>query len=240
MTHDGVSDAERNAKMLDKIVRGTAPSTDPMQNVVIVTSKWDRIDESQRSARESRLQGSLMQFYPPPRSFMRHDGTKFSALSIVNAAKKRNVIPFGLQNDLVTLNKRFIETGAGKELSSHIDTLIQNNHTEEADLRQKIDDARNDDDENRLQLRAEMERLGEVLAHLKNEWSVLRTPSLIAWEQATSNSNALESAIQAQRELATKNWKAEYDILMAKNRKLEGEYDTLMAKNRKLEGELVC
>jgi len=229
MNHDGlnVADVKRNAKMLEQIVKGIAPSIDPMQNVVIVTSKWDGIENSQRSAREDLLQGDLMQFYSRPRHFIHHGGTKYSALGIVSAALKRKAIPFGLQNDLVTLNKRFINTSAGKELSIRIETLIRNRQAEEHVLQQKIDDAEDEEEENRL--KAEKIQLGAILAHLVNERSVLRTTIALDW--ATSNNNTLESAIQTQRELATKNWKAEYDTLMAKYKQQEGELEKLRAVN---------
>jgi len=96
-----------------------------------------------------------------------------------------------------------------------------------ADLQQKISDTEDNDEENRL--KAEEDQLEQILTRLKSERTVLR--SRIAQDQAASNSNALESAIQAQRELATKDWKAEHDKMMAKNRELEGELEKLRAAN---------
>jgi len=112
-------------------------------------------------------------------------------------------------------------------LSIRIETLIRNRQAEEHVLQQKIDDAEDEEEENRL--KAEKIQLGAILAHLVNERSVLRTTIALDW--ATSNNNTLESAIQTQRELATKNWKAEYDTLMAKYKQQEGELEKLRAVN---------
>jgi len=220
------TEMKHNARMLEKIVKGITPNPDAMQNVVIVTVKWDKIPESDRAKMENSLRSDLMDFYGS-NPFMRHDGTKFSAQAIVHYAKNRIATLFGLQKDLLSPKRRPSATSAGKELSDYIAGLIQVAETRKANLRRKIGNTEDDDEAQRLE--ADREQLNDALAHLDQEDTLLTTP--IAWGQAAVDNEALERAIEERRELATKDWKAEYDTLKV-------EYDNLSVEIGKLKGEL--
>jgi len=217
---------KHNARMLEKIVKGATPNPDAMQNVVIVTVKWGQIPVSDRAGMENTLRSDLMDFYGS--SFMRHDGTKFSAQGIVNYAKNRTAVLFGLQKDLISPKRRPSATSAGKELSGHIGGLIQAAETRKANLRRRIDNTEDDDEIE--QLEADRKQLNDAMGHLDREDTLLTTP--IDWNQAALDNEALERALEERRELATKDWKAEYDTLKV-------EYDKLAVENGKLKGELV-
>jgi len=204
--------------MLEKIVKGATPNPDAMQNVVIVTVKWGQIPDSDRAGMENTLRSDLTDFYGSS-PFMRHDGTKFSAQGIVNYAKNRTAVLFGLQKDLLSPKRRPSATSAGKELLGHIGRLIQVAETRKANLRRRIDN--NEDDDEAEQLEADRKQLNDALAHLDQEDTLLTTR--IDWNQAAVDNEALERAIEERRELATKDWKAEYDKLAVENRKLKGE-----------------
>ena len=200
ITNDGLNPAnvEFNVKMLQEIAK------DAMGNVIIVTTKWDRIPDSNRDSMEAGLRKGLMQFYQDP--FMRHDNSKWSALGILNNAKKKTPILLDLKEENPSI------TSAGEVLTDRIDKLIEFKQKEEADLRRKIITARKERNQSKEgQLKEALKRVVDTLLRLRDDTEELG--SQIDWEQAARDNVALEGVIKERHDSATKDWKAEYDKL---------------------------
>ena len=195
-------DVEFNVKMLQEIAK------DVMPNVVFVTTKWDRIPESERDSKQDELQNGLVGFYQEP--FVQHDGTKWSAVSILSHAKRKTPKPLDLKNEIPSY------TSAGVALSEHIDKLIKSTQEQEGTLRPRIRRAqRNNDRDTAQQLGLTLNELKATLARLDKGHADLDTP--INREQAARDNEALEGAIKEQYDSATTNWKVEYNKLVTTN-----------------------
>ena len=176
-----------------------------IRNIVIVTTKWDSIPDSARDSKEADLRTRLMGFYQDP--FIRHDGTKWSALTILSNAKRKipTLLDLGDENPA--------STNAGTELSDHINALIDSRREQERSLEREVRSlrhARTAQDKDKVdQLNRARNEVEKALNRLRNDKLALDAP--IDWEQADRNGVALEAAVEERRKLATKDWKAEYD-----------------------------
>jgi hypothetical protein len=215
MTDSGLNDAdaesyardvERNVRMLLEI------TGDAIRNVVIVTTKWGQIPHSDRESKETDLRNRLMQFYRDP--FIRHDGTKRSALNILDTANQKIPQLLGLQNELTLIGPA--DTTAGVALSSCISSLDASKREERTRLRRENRTAKmvNKDDKVK-ELAAALEQLEVALGRLEKEDAALNAP--VDWKKAAGDNAALECAIEERHDLATKDWKAEYDKLVIEN-----------------------
>ena len=200
--------------MLEQIVGEQA-----LENVVIVITGWDQIPNTHRDAKEAELACLFMSFRP--NQFMRHDGTRFSALNVMSSVLKMTSRPLRIQIELeVTKDPAY--TSAGMELFEDIRRYITAKQMEDTRIRKEIGAARRATDKDKVtELNATLAELGVVLNRLNGEQSKLEAH--VDWEQAARDNIALEGAIKKQRDLATKDWKVEYDKLMIEHHKLKDE-----------------
>ena len=176
-----------------------------MGNVVIVTTKWDQIPDSNRDSMEAQLRNGVMRFYQDP--IMRHDGTKWSALSILNNAKKKTPILLDLKNENPSL------TSAGKVLIDHINRVMDSKREQEAELERELPIAETGNNNSRVdQLNLSLGQVVGAIRRLRDDKGHLR--GRIDWDQAVRDNKALEGVIKERRDWATKDWKAEYDKLV--------------------------
>jgi len=223
-----VPDPERNVTMLRRIAK------DAEDNIVVVTTGWEQISESDTDSNpELELPVDLTgdQLDDP----LRHNGTKLSALSILNSATKKTPKLLDLKDEIPAY------TGAGKALMDRISKLKTSNQEAERKEGDKIKKEKNMVRVKELQ--AKRKQYGDTLTRLRNEERELEAP--ISWEQATTDNDALERAIKGQRDSATKDWKVEYDKKVAENKLLLDEknakvaaYDLLLKEKNALQTEV--
>jgi hypothetical protein len=199
-------DVERNVRMLLEI------TGDAIRNVIIVTTKWGRIPHSDRESKETDLRNRLMQFYQGP--FIRHDGTKWSALNILNFANQKIPQLLDLQNEVTLIGPA--DTTAGVVLSSYISGLNSSKREERTRLRAENRTAKRANRNDKVkELTAALEQLEVTLGRLEEEDVELNAP--VDCEKTAGDNAALERAIEERHDWATKDWKAEYDKLVIEN-----------------------
>lgn len=209
-----VTDVGRNVTMLQHIA-GNA-----IRNVIIVTTKWERIPESDRNSKEGELRRDLMQFYQEP--FVRYDGTKLSALIILNLAKKKAPKPLALQTELEDNNSNPSRTKSGAALAHYLRRLIRSEQNRENDLDEEKSAAESANDWGKVdELTSTLRQLEDTLALLRKRLRELDVT--IDWGQATTDIEALERAIKARHDSAIKDWKAEYEKVMIENSTLRNK-----------------
>ena len=209
--------------MLEQIVGEPA-----LENVVIVIAGWDQIPNTHRDAKEAELPYLFMSFRPD--QVMQHDGTRFSALNIVSNILKMTPRPLRIQIELEA-TKDPAYTSAGMDLFEDIRSFITAKQMEDTRIRKEIGAARRAQDKDKVkELNATLTELGVVLNRLNGEQSKLE--ARVDWEQAAKDRIALEGAIKKQHDLATKDWKAEYDKLMIEHNKLKDELVRARTVNR--------
>lgn len=227
---DGLNGSEvaRNLKML-RAIAGDQQQSQALQNVVIVTTNWDKplpagVD---RNAKETDLQGLLTpELNISPDQSMRHDGSKWSALRIVNIVKGKTPTPLYIQTQLES-DADLAFTKAAEEMVDDINTFIRAKRAEDDDLRVQILRARRSGDRTRATtLTDQLTQLGPVLDCLRAEAAKLQTP--VDWDQASRDNAQLEGKITEMRDLATTDWKAEYERVKNEADNCQTRYNTLM------------
>jgi len=150
---------------------------------------------------------------------LRYDGTKLSALIILENARKKLPIVLDLKNKIPW------RTNAGKELNNHIHELINPKRDLDDKLGKLIEEA--DDDDKVKILEAEQKQLKDALSRLDDERKKLGNP--INWEQAKKDNEALEGVIKEQRDSAAKDWKAEYNSVLNEKNALQTKLNSSLS-----------
>ena len=101
-----------------------------MSNVVVVTTGWDQIPDTDGDLEGSELPASLTG--PEVEDLLRHDGTKLSALIILNNATKKTPMLLDLKDENPAL------TDVGNELIHHIGVLMKSKQELDRKLDEKI------------------------------------------------------------------------------------------------------
>jgi hypothetical protein len=202
-----VPGVDRNFRMLSKIAGDQQHAA---RNVIIVTTGWEKpvpqgVD---RAANQASLQTILAPTFNSDQS-MQHDGSKWSALRIVNFLKMKTPTLLYIQTQLANdADPAF--TSAGVELLGDIDSFIQDKREEDDRIRNRLRMARRDGDRARATTLADnLTQLGVLLDRLRAEEPKLEAS--VDWDQATRDNAQVEAKITEQYTLATTDWKAEYD-----------------------------
>lgn len=194
-----------------RAIAGNQQQSQALQNVVIVTTNWDKPQAADvEDAKETDLQGLLtLALNISPDQFMRHDGSKWSALRIVNIVKGKTPTPLYIQTQLES-NADPAFTKAAEEMLGDINTFIQAKRVEDINLRDQIRRARSSGDRSTATtLIDQLTQLGAALGHLEAEENKLEAS--VDWDQASRDNIQLEGKITEMHGLATTDWKAEYE-----------------------------
>ena len=202
-----VPGVDRNFRMLSKI---TGDQQHFARNVIIVTTGWDRpvpqgVD---RAANQANLQSILSPTFNSDQ-FMQHDGSKWSALRIVNVLKRKTPTLLYIQTQLAN-NPDPAFTSAAVEMVGDINAFIRAKRAEDDRIRDQLRTARlNGDMAGVTTLVNNLSQSGVLLDRLRAEEPKLEAP--VDWDQATRDNAQIEAKITEQYTLATTDWKAEYD-----------------------------
>ena len=200
-------EVDRNFKILLKIAGDQQHAA---RNVIFVTTGWEKpvpqgVD---RAANQASLQTFLTPMFNSDQ-IMEHDGSKWSALRIVNVLKRKTPMLFYIQTELAN-NANPAFTSATVELVDDINAFIQAKQAEDVCIRDELQIARRGGDRARVTTLANnLTQLGVFLDRLRAEETKLEVS--IDWDQATRDNVQIEAKITEQYTLATTDWKAEYD-----------------------------
>ena len=196
-----------------RAIAGDQQQSQALQNVVIVTTNWDKPPAAgvNRDAKEVELYAWLL---TPILNIgldqcMRHDGSKWSALRIVSIVKGKTPTPLYIQIQLES-NTDPAFTKAAEEMAGDINTFMQAKRAEDNNLRDQIRHARSSGDRDRVTtLIGQRTQLKAVLDRLETEEDKLEAS--VDWDQASRDNVQLEEKITEMHDLATTDWRAEYE-----------------------------
>ncbi|KAF8345738.1 P-loop containing nucleoside triphosphate hydrolase protein [Amanita rubescens] len=151
----------RNLKMFQKLC-----GVDALKNVIVVTTRWDDVQEKDREAterREEELMKTKGMFFEPIIAaggrFLRHDNTIESARRTMDQLVDKEPIPLQIQIEMRD-GKKVEETTAGIELRAEMNKLIEKHANEMKNLIEEMEEAiAEKDEELRKELEAEQTRL---------------------------------------------------------------------------------
>lgn len=181
--------AVRNLKMFHKLCGPSA-----IKNVTVVTTRWDTLDEKEGAPREEELMTNPNFFKPlvdAGARFHRHDGTSESARKVMLQMIDNKPIALQIQLELAK-GMQLNDTGAGSELTSEMNELLEKHREELQNLRKEMEDAvtARDDElstelkEERERLELEVEKLSADKQRLGEEFDTVRSGAQTGMETA--------------------------------------------------------
>jgi hypothetical protein len=137
---------------------------DSLQNIVIATTFWDKVDGEEGVAKIKELKTNVNLFQPVVAAggkIMRHDKGLLSAHSILDAILSNKPRPVLIQEEMAQ-GKSLEETSAGSELNATLMRLIESLQKE---IKEIQEDRRKDNEAHKKELQV----LGDKIADLQHE-----------------------------------------------------------------------
>ncbi|KAF9781351.1 P-loop containing nucleoside triphosphate hydrolase protein [Thelephora terrestris] len=158
----------RNFRMFQNLCGDVA-----LQNVVIVTNMWSRVELEVGQAREAELREDDM-FFKPALSrgakMARHEDTNSSANEIIRLLINNRPLPLQIQKELIEEHKDILETSAGQELNQELNDEIRKHQEDVRNLTEEMEQATRDkDEETRVELENETRRVREQMRRFEEE-----------------------------------------------------------------------
>jgi chromosome segregation ATPase len=158
----------KNFKMFRKLCGDNS-----LQNVVIVTSMWEKVGIQVGEAREAELTREDFFFKPvldKGAQMARHDNTVSSAKNIIRRIIDNHPLPLQIQRELVDEYKNISETGASEELNRELNAQIRKHQQEMLMIKEVMKQAMDDkEEETRRRLEIEIQRMQEEIARFAND-----------------------------------------------------------------------
>jgi hypothetical protein len=207
---------------------------DALENVIVVTTRWDDVPEKDRETmekRENELMKTPGKFFQPliaaGGQFLRHDNTEGSARRIVEMFLKNNPIALQIQIEMHS-GKTLEETAAGSELAAELKKLMDKHSKEMKDLKEEMVVAVAEKDEAlKKELEAERSKMQKEIVKWEEQKKALAADITAAREEATkkqeeADRKLLQQGAEFNRRVKETEEKAERERL-----KLKAEMDNI-------------
>lgn len=148
-----------------------------LENIILVTTMWDEVDEDVGTQREKELRGKYWKaMIDQGSATARYHGTLDSAWDIVEhfTTQRQAVL---LQSEMVDLEKQLPETTAGRELYTDLEVLVKKQQHILQQIRAETKRHETEQNQRILQaLKAEYETVRQQLNSTMNEMQRLKLP----------------------------------------------------------------
>jgi len=189
--------AMRNLKMFRELC-----GTNPLRNVVLVTSFWDQVERAVGERREAELKetpdfwGAMIEKGSRISRFRGRD----SALSIVLELASQTPLPLSIQQEMVEQGKPLIETAAGIVVNEELARLEASHRKEREDLQREYQEAlKAHDQEMQEVLKRERQRMDDKLERLHRQQELLREQRRVQQRQWHEQFESLRSKVDLNR-----------------------------------------
>lgn len=158
----------RNFKMFRSLC-----GDDALENVVIVTNMWNRVEREVGEEREAELMTEDIFFKPAivrGTRMARHENTKPSVEAIIRLLIDNAPLPLQIHKELVDQSKDIAETTAGRELDQELNNEIRRTKEDIRILAEEMEQATKEkDEETRSELETEAKRMHEQMLKFQEE-----------------------------------------------------------------------
>jgi len=212
-------DEDHNLKMLSYIL-----GDDAMKNVVVATDGWDQLANAK--------QPTLKTMFLFPSQFKRYNGTKLSALCVLDSVLRKMPQQFHIQIELGS-DQDLGSTTAGQYLIEFVNEVTNGLQAKDMEIRKDIAAARRVKEKERVRvLKAKLVNLERILDLSRAEQNKLEAP--VNWERAEIDSAAFDDAVNEWYESVTTDWKAKYHELLVEHNELKDDrgFDIKLRVNR--------
>jgi len=150
---------------------------DALENVLLITSRWDGIDETKGADRERQLKQKFWAYMIDRGSnISRFHGDRDSAISLVSQLLRRDKVVLQLQKELVDEGKDLSATAAGTFVDGNLEKLKQQVKDELASIEKLKQDLLETDRVMKRQARLDWEQESARLRALQNQQVSLQRP----------------------------------------------------------------
>ena len=147
----------------------------PLENVLLVSSRWNEVDESLSAAREQQLRDDFWAFMLSKGSTMaRFYGDEGSAIGIASQLISRQSIMLELQRELVQEGKTLERTNAGAFVHEDISEMRAQHEQELRDLESLVQTLQANDRTMRMKVQNDRTKHQELLQTVKEDEDRLR------------------------------------------------------------------
>ena len=219
---------------------------DALKNVVIVTNRWDDVQEKDRGAmgeREKELMETPGKFFEPLIAaggrFLRHDNTAGSARRIMEAFLKNHPIPLQIQLEMRD-GKTLEETAAGSELGAEMKKLQDKHSNEMKNWKEQMAEATAAEDEAmKNELEAKRTEMQKEMTKWRRQKRALADGLAAAREDAKRRKEEVDRKLLEQGAEFDRRVKEAEERAKQEGRKLKAEMDKMSseraAADKKLE-----
>ena len=231
----------RNLRMFRKLC-----GEDALENVVVVTTRWDDVPEEDRETmekRENELMRTPGKFFQPliaaGGQFLRHDNTEGSAGRIVETFLKNHPIALQIQIEMSN-GKTLEETAVGSELAAELKKLGDKHSKEMKNLKEEMTVAIAEKDEAlKKELEAERSKMEEEIAKWEKQKKALADGITAAREEATRKQEEADRKLLQQSAEFNRKVKEAEEKVEKERLKLKAEMNNIsnewVAANKKLQ-----
>lgn len=213
--------ALRNLKMFRELC-----GSEPLKNVMLITTFWGRVDQSTAERREEELRttpefwGGMLRRGSKMGRF--HD-TQKSALAIIDTFLNKDPITLQIQKELVDESKPLIETGAGQAVNEELLRLEMKHKKEQEKIQQEMHDAlRERDKELHGILKEQQYKLDKELGKVHRQQEQLRADRRAEQRRITNDCGAMIWSLKQQiQQIQEKDQERDED-LKRKDQRLQG------------------
>jgi hypothetical protein len=164
--------ALRNLKMFRELC-----GPDPLKNVVLATTFWDKVDEREGTEREEELAGDS-NFWGGMLnrgSRMERIDSRDAGLRILSTLIRRTPKTLQIQRELVEDSKPLIDTGAGQMVNEELARLDRQHKKEKEEMQAQIEDAlRRKDEEMQDILQEQSQKLEDEISRVHRQQQQLK------------------------------------------------------------------
>ena len=168
--------SKRNLRMFQKICGQKS-----FENVVIVTTMWDKVTLKEGEQREQELKSSDDLFKPlidGGAIMKRYDGTSKSACNIIRDLFRKNDTVARIAHELIVEKKNLLDTEAGMELQTDLRNVLQKHQQDLQTLADEIMEAKQRSDKNtENEVAADRGKVLEDISKLHREFEKLGNTS---------------------------------------------------------------
>ncbi|KAJ6537016.1 P-loop containing nucleoside triphosphate hydrolase protein, partial [Mycena capillaripes] len=155
----------RNLRMFRELC-----GTDCYKNVVVLTTFWDEVNETQGAMREAQLKSKFFKaLVDGGARFMRHDHTIESARTVLEHVQTLVPTNVGIVNEIRVEGKKLEDTAAGSVRREEVDHLIARYKEDVAKLQAQMSAMQQSDLQATRELQDERAEMQEQLARFERE-----------------------------------------------------------------------
>jgi len=230
----------RNLKMFRQLC-----GDQPLKNVVLATTCWDKEDRTRALERERQLETDPDFWEPMIRkgSRLARVTDRNSALDIIMSLVDRKTVTLAIQDELINQQKKLVDTSAGKTVNEELEKLSKMHEEQMAQVKKEMQEAMKErDTELQETLAAAAEAHERALDRVQRDQESLRyerRSEQRRYQQELDDTRYMVSSERERSQREREEYQRQFEMrLRAQQVESEMQFDAIVAKLRANEGKV--